>query len=98
MAFILTYDIGTTGVKTCLFEVDKTIRLLESTSAGYPLYILEGGGAEQDGDEQHDGRLLQVHGHQDAELGVVQVADLVLYIKHRRRVETLAVAHDEGLY
>ena len=51
MAFILTYDIGTTGVKTCLFEVDKTIRLLESTSAGYPLYILEGGGAEQDGDD-----------------------------------------------
>ena len=51
MAYILTYDIGTTGVKTCLFEVDKTIRLIDSTSAGYPLYILEGGGAEQDGDD-----------------------------------------------
>ena len=55
MAFILTYDIGTTGVKTCLLEVDKTIRLLESTSAGYPLYILEGGGAEQDGDDWWNG-------------------------------------------
>lgn len=55
MAFILTYDIGTTGVKTCLFKVDKTIRLLESTSAGYPLYILEGGGAEQDGDDWWNG-------------------------------------------
>ena len=52
---------------------------------------------EQDGDEQHDGRFLQVHGHQDAELGVVQLADLVLDIKHRHRVETLAVPHDEGL-
>ena len=55
MAFILTYDIGTTGVKTCLFEVDKAIKLLASTSAGYPLYILEGGGAEQDGDDWWNG-------------------------------------------
>ena len=55
MAFILTYDIGTTGVKTCLFEVGKTIRLIDSTSAGYPLYILEGGGAEQDGDDWWNG-------------------------------------------
>ena len=53
--------------------------------------------AEQDGDEQHDSRFLQVHGHQDAKLGVVQLADLVLHINHRRRVEALAVAHDEGL-
>ena len=55
MAYILTYDIGTTGVKTCLFEVEKTIRLIESTSAGYPLYILEGGGAEQDGEDWWNG-------------------------------------------
>ena len=51
MALILAYDIGTTGVKTCLFEVDKTIKLLDSTSANYPLYILDNGGAEQDGDD-----------------------------------------------
>ncbi len=55
MAYILTYDIGTTGVKTCLFEVDSTIRLIGSTSAGYPLYILEGGGAEQDADDWWNG-------------------------------------------
>ena len=55
MAFILTYDIGTTGVKTCLFEVKDTIRMIDSTSAGYPLYILEGGGAEQDGDDWWNG-------------------------------------------
>ena len=51
MAYILTYDIGTTGVKTCLFEINDTIRLIDSTSEGYPLYILEGGGAEQDADD-----------------------------------------------
>ena len=46
-SYILAYDIGTTGVKTCLFEVDKSIKLLASASRSYPLYILEGGGAEQ---------------------------------------------------
>jgi len=51
MTYILAYDIGTTGVKTCLFGVEDTIKLLASASRGYPLYILEGGGAEQDGDD-----------------------------------------------
>jgi xylulokinase len=46
--YILAYDIGTTGVKTCLFEVDDKIRLLKYASRSYPLYILDGGGAEQD--------------------------------------------------
>ena len=48
---VLAYDIGTTGVKTCLFEIDQTIRMVKSASAGYKLYILENGGAEQDADE-----------------------------------------------
>ncbi len=47
-SYILAYDIGTTGVKTCLFEVDDRIRLLKYASRSYPLYILDGGGAEQD--------------------------------------------------
>lgn len=46
--YILAYDIGTTGVKTCLFDAGKEIRLVAGVSAGYPLYILDGGGAEQD--------------------------------------------------
>ena len=53
--FILAYDIGTTGVKTCLFEVDKTIRLIAAASRGYPLYILENGGAEQEADDWWNG-------------------------------------------
>ena len=51
MTYILAYDIGTTGVKTCLFGVDSTIRLLSSASRSYPLYIMADGGAEQDGDD-----------------------------------------------
>ncbi len=49
--YVLAYDIGTTGVKTCLFEIDKEITLIASASMGYGLYILENGGAEQDTDE-----------------------------------------------
>lgn len=51
MTYILAYDIGTTGVKTCLFEVENTIKLIASVSRNYPLYILDNGGAEQDGDD-----------------------------------------------
>ena len=28
MKYLIAYDIGTTGVKTCLFAVEETIRLL----------------------------------------------------------------------
>ena len=55
MTYILAYDIGTTGVKTCLFGVEKTIKLIASASAEYPLYILDGGGAEQDADDWWNG-------------------------------------------
>ena len=32
MIYVLAYDIGTTGVKTCLFRVDETISLIASAS------------------------------------------------------------------
>lgn len=51
MSYIIAYDIGTTGAKTCLFEVTDKIRLVESESEAYPLYILENGGVEQDADD-----------------------------------------------
>lgn len=51
MAYVLAYDIGTTGVKTCLFELGERITLIASSQEGYGLYILENGGAEQDPDE-----------------------------------------------
>lgn len=49
--YVIAYDIGTTGVKTCLFEVGDTLRLLAGEYEGYGLYILPDGGAEQDADE-----------------------------------------------
>lgn len=56
--YVITYDIGTTGVKTCLIEIDKTMNILASSTAGYNLYVDEEtgvkGGAEQDADEWWD--------------------------------------------
>ena len=49
--YVIAYDIGTTGVKTCLFEIENEIKLIAAAMEGYNLYILPGGGAEQDPDE-----------------------------------------------
>ena len=49
--YVLAYDVGTTGVKTCLFRIQDTITLEASASQGYRLYILENGGAEQHAEE-----------------------------------------------
>lgn len=49
--YIIAYDIGTTGVKTCLFEAGETLRMVRGEYEGYELYILPNGGAEQDADE-----------------------------------------------
>ncbi len=54
MTYILAYDVGTTGVKTCLFRVERKIELVASAQRGYGLYILENGGAEQDANEWWD--------------------------------------------
>lgn len=51
---VIAYDIGTTGVKTCLFEIDEKIKLIASAMAGYNLYVYEDGGAEQDAEEWWD--------------------------------------------
>lgn len=49
---VLAYDVGTSGVKTCLYRVDKgTLQLVASASSGYGLRLLPNGGAEQDPDE-----------------------------------------------
>lgn len=51
MTYVLAYDIGTTGVKTCLFSLGERIELLASSQRGYGLYIMPDGGAEQDSEE-----------------------------------------------
>ena len=51
MAYVIAYDVGTTGVKTCLFHIDREITLVSSAQHGYGLYVLDNGGVEQDADE-----------------------------------------------
>ncbi len=49
---IIAYDIGTTSVKTCLFNVSaEEVVLLASAGGDYPITVLPGGGAEQDPDD-----------------------------------------------
>lgn len=45
---VMAYDVGTTGVKTCLFEITDKIEMKADAMAGYDLYVLPEGGAEQD--------------------------------------------------
>lgn len=52
--YCISYDIGTTGVKTCVFEISDKVRLLAGASEGYSLYVMQGGGAEQDPNEWWD--------------------------------------------
>lgn len=52
--YVLAYDIGTTGVKTCLFKIDHIITLMEAASQGYGLTVLDNGGVEQNVDEWWD--------------------------------------------
>ena len=54
MLYAIAYDVGTTGVKTCLFAIDKEVRLLAGEYGAYDLYILPNGGAEQDADQWWD--------------------------------------------
>ena len=45
---IIAYDVGTTGIKTCLFEISDRIQLIASAMEGYELYVMDNGGAEQE--------------------------------------------------
>ncbi len=51
MKYVLAYDIGTTGVKTCIFKIGSKIDLVAGASAAYPLYTFDNGGAEQEPDD-----------------------------------------------
>ncbi len=51
--YVVAYDIGTTGVKSCLFSISKEekIKYVDGHVTDYHIYLLENGGAEQDPDE-----------------------------------------------
>lgn len=44
---VLAYDIGTTGNKTCLYEIGGGMRLIGQASGKYALHLSDGGFAEQ---------------------------------------------------
>lgn len=52
--YVMTYDVGTTGIKTCIFDISDAVRLVKSEVECYKLYIDENGGAEQDPNELWD--------------------------------------------
>ncbi len=45
---ILSFDIGSTGCKTCLYTLDDKLHLVDSALSEYELRTLRSGGAEQD--------------------------------------------------
>ena len=47
---VITYDVGTTGLKTCLFRVsaEESVQYLAGETDTYELHVLENGGVEQD--------------------------------------------------
>jgi xylulokinase len=46
--YVVAYDIGTTGTKTCIFRLADTVELVSCASERYPLYVGEGGEGEQE--------------------------------------------------
>lgn len=54
--YVIAYDVGTTGLKSCLFRIDedKSITLIDGKSQDYDLYVLDNGGVEQDPDQWWD--------------------------------------------
>lgn len=50
---VIAYDVGTTGIKTCLFQIsaEEGVRFLSSEVADYSLRMLGGGAIEQDPEE-----------------------------------------------
>ncbi len=51
--YAIAYDVGTTGLKSCLFRIeeDRRITMLDGKSMNYDLYVLDNGGVEQDPDQ-----------------------------------------------
>ena len=98
-SYILAYDIGTTGVKTCLFEVGEEIRLLRYASRSYPLYILDGGGAEQDVEDWWRGMAestREIFEDPGQEAGLEITPDMVSGISFCSQMQGLVLVDREG--
>ncbi|HEY9159537.1 MAG TPA: FGGY-family carbohydrate kinase [Desulfomonilia bacterium] len=49
--YVISYDIGTTACKTCIYRIADKIEMVDSSLAEYPLYLMPDGGAEQVADD-----------------------------------------------
>ena len=49
--YILAYDLGTTGNKSCLYRISDKIELIDAYLVEYPLFTTDDGGAEQKADD-----------------------------------------------
>ena len=54
--YVIAYDVGTTGLKSCLFDIskEKGIINVDGEMEDYDLYVLENGGVEQDPNQWWD--------------------------------------------
>lgn len=48
---LISYDIGSTGCKTCLYSLGEKLRLVDSALGEYELRTVDGGGVEQDAED-----------------------------------------------
>ena len=51
MKYVIAYDVGTTGVKTCLVSVGEKLGITGDAYGEYDLFVMEDGRAEQDADQ-----------------------------------------------
>lgn len=61
MNYIISYDVGTTGLKTCLFSIDQDICLIESALEDYKLTVLDNGGIEQNPEDWYQAMIKTTH-------------------------------------
>ena len=47
---VITYDVGTTGMKACMFHIsaEDSVRYIAGETEGYELHVLKNGGVEQE--------------------------------------------------
>ena len=57
---VLTFDVGTTGCKTCLYRIGETLDQVDACLEEYPLYMTPDGGVEQKVDEWWDAVCLRI--------------------------------------
>ena len=50
---VITYDVGTTGMKACMFNIsaEDSVQYIAGETESYELHVLKNGGVEQEPDD-----------------------------------------------